>query len=184
MAKRDFLYDDGERAEPKEETAAQFLSALKSIGANACAQEERCAVCLNPCPEAAAKPLPSVVQIDKDVREILIAFDGSLKPVIAKRGESIGNIAVMSAGAKLIGVVAGFALKEQEPTEQLAMKLQAAAAIAQLDMTVKVLAKQAIDGIPLIVAMAKTLDRVIRESSAPIAEELKAYHERKNKKQA
>jgi hypothetical protein len=181
MAKRDFLYDT---AEAPKESAAQFLSALKMAGKNACSEVERCEVCLNPCSAKAAEPLPSVVKMDEDVHEVLIAFDKALGAVTEKRGGSMGNSTVMSAGAKLVGILAGISLDGLDPIEQLAVKLQAAAAIAQLEMSVKVLAKQAIDGLPLIVAMAKVLDKEIRKSSGPIAEELEAYKKRKSEKQA
>jgi len=183
MAKRDFLFEgDGEKPEGK---ADEFVSAVAAAVAKTCGDGGKCQTCLTPCSERTGNSLPSVVEHEQRVSKLLKAFDKAAGEV-KKEIPDIGNSQVMSAGAVMVSIIARAHLNTNcEEVERLMLKLQTCAAHAQLDMALRVLEKQAIEGLPVIMALARELDALIRKTSAPIAEELEAYNKkRKGEKQA
>lgn len=181
---RDFLFDGGEKVKPLDssETADQFMDALVKAGGAECADAEKCATCLHPCGVSKSAPLPAVAEHEQGVAALLIAINDAMGKARRPDGEKPRNTEAMSAGAVLVGVLAGDHLaKDYDGVERMMLKLQTVAAYQQLSMALKVLHKQGIGGIPVVIALAKHLDTSVRLCSKSIHADL---IEHEGKKQA
>lgn len=183
MAKRDFLFDGNRETTEAPNKAEEFMGAIAAAVAKACGDGGQCQTCLTPCDQRTGETLPAVVEHDKRVKKLLLAFDKAAGEV-QKEIPDFGNSQAMSAGAVMVSVIARSHLNTHcGEVERMMFKLQTAAAHAQLDMALRVLEKQAIEGIPVILALARVLDTVIRKTSTPIAEELEAHNRKREERE-
>jgi hypothetical protein len=186
---RDFLFDGAEETVSEVKDAAanadHLMDVLMEAGAQECASENKCATCLHPCADAKAAPLPAVADHEAATAVALIAINDAMGKARRPNGEKFRNTEAMSAGANLVSALAGAHLKNEcEGVERMMLKIQTAAAFQQLGMALRVLAKQNISGIPVVLAMAKLLDTSVRLCSKSIHQELVEFNEREGKKQA
>jgi hypothetical protein len=186
---RDFLFGGQEEQVSEVKDAAanadHLMDALMRAGATECASEKKCAACLHPCADAKAAPLPAVADHEAATAVALIAINDAMGKARRPDGEKFRNTEAMSAGANLVSALAkAHIANDCDGLERMMLKIQATAAYQQLGMALKVLAKQGISGIPVVLAMSKLLDTSVRLCSKSIHQELVEFNEREGKQQA